>query len=159
MKTQNGFTLIEIVVVISIIAVLLTLAVLPLMQYHQKYTVESYAKNIFTILTRARNDAANINTASTVTIGTHTVRVVQDRDQDGNTTGSGESMEYSFPQYTLNTLSGSTIVFDRRGLADGQQAIYITSYSQKVTPNRDCVGVEVARISLGKWTGGACEPQ
>jgi prepilin-type N-terminal cleavage/methylation domain-containing protein len=154
MKAQSGFTLVELVLVTAIIGILLAAVTSSFLQLNQKYSVESYTKDIFTILMQARNDATNINTTCTVTLAANEVRTVQDKNQDGDTTDQGELVIHDFPRFAIN--SASPVVFDRRGLTNDLQTIRITGYSAKVEPTMDCIVIAATRINIGKWTGGTC---
>jgi len=154
MKAQSGFTLVELVLVAAIIGIVLAATSLVFSQLNQKYAVESYTKDIYSILLQARNDAANINTSCTVTLTANEVRAVQDKNQDGDTADQGDLVIHDFPRFAIN--SAAPVVFDRRGLTSNLQTIRITGYSANAVPTMDCIVVAATRINIGKWTGGTC---
>jgi len=154
MKAQSGFTLVELVLVAAIIGIVLAAVTLNFSQLNQKYAVESYTKDIYTILMQARNDASNINSPCTVNLAANEIRTVQDKNQDGDTTDQGENVIHNFPRFTINF--AADVLFDRRGLTNNLQTIRITGYSAKVEPTTDCIVIGPTRINIGKWTGGTC---
>lgn len=161
MKVQSGFTLVELMVVVAIIGIVLAIATMNFTQWNDKYTVESYTKEIHSILMKARNDAANTNTQVSVTLSANLVTTYQ--DVNGNAVvDPGETTTKPYPRFVLNSnVAGgipTTIVFDRRGMTDNIQSINIpvqtlnpAGYSPNASPGVDCVVVATTRINMGRW--------
>lgn len=146
MQTQNGFTLVELMVVVAVIGIILAVATLNFHQLNEKYRVESATKEIHSLLMRARNDASRTNTSRSVALTAHDV-----------TSGT---ITANFPQFTL-TFAGSPIVFDRRGMSTGFNSnltLRITDLSGNFIPAAamDCIVISPTRINTGKWSGAAC---
>lgn len=163
MKAQSGFTLVELMVVVGIIGIIMAIVSLSFTQWNDKYTVESYTKEIHSILMRARNDATTTNTSRLVTLSANAVQVWQDVNNNGivdigvdTTTGPRP-----YPRFTLNSNVGGnppvpiilpvTIIFDRRGMTNNIQTLRITGYSPNASPGVDCIAVAVTRINMGSW--------
>lgn len=163
MKAQSGFSLVELLTVIAIIGIVLAIATMNFKQWNDKYTVESYTKEIYSILMRARNDAANTNTQVRVTLAANLVTTHQDADGDGVVDAGEPTTTKPYPSFVLNStvLGGlpTTIIFDRRGMTGNQQTLSVTGYSPNASPGVDCIAVAATRINIGVMTGGACVQQ
>jgi type IV fimbrial biogenesis protein FimT len=157
MKAQSGFTLVELMIVVAIIGVILAIATMNFTQWNDKYTVESYTKEIHSILMKARNDAANTNTQVSVTLAANLVTTYQ--DVNGNAVvDPGETTTKPYPRFAIQ-FATSPFVFDRRGITNTPQTISITNYSPNASPGVDCIAIARTRINMGVMTGGACAQQ
>lgn len=162
MKAQSGFTLVELMVAVGIIGIIMTIAIMNLTQTNDRFTVESYTKEIHSTLMRARNDAANSNTQFRVTLAATLVKTHQDTDGDGVEDAGEPTTTKSYPRFTKTTDAGAlpqTIVFDRKGVTNDNQTITITGYSANANPQVDCIVVAMTRINMGRTIGGACVQQ
>lgn len=154
MKSQSGFTLVEMIVVIAVISIISAIVTLNFQRMNAKYTVESNTKEIYSILMRARNDASTTNTRRLVALAANQVQTGVDTNGDGDFDGTPASTTY--PRFTIN-FSASPVIFDRRGLTNSLQTISITGYSAGVTPTMDCIVIGATRINIGIMTGGNCD--
>lgn len=175
MRVQSGFTLVELMIVVAVSGLLLAIAIMNFSQWNDKYTVESYTKEIYSILMKARNDAANTNIQNLVTMSANQMQVTQDDNGNGvveATDGNGAvdagepTTTRTYPRFTITSSSGAlpqTIVFNRRGMPNILQTIRITNYSPNASPGVDCIAVARTRINMGliRVIGGAatCEQQ
>lgn len=149
MKTQFGFTLVELMVVVVIIGIILSMVSLNFTRMNQKHTVESYTKEIHSILMRARNNATNTNTMHRVEIAANLVQSGPDATGDGFDEVPDTR---TFRGFTLN-FNNPVILFDRRGLANNAQTINITGFPANTTPALDCIVIAFTRINIGRLRG------
>lgn len=159
MQSQSGFTLVEVMIVVAIIGIILAIASLNFRQWYDKYSVESYTREIHSILMRARNDAATTNIQVRVGLAANQVRTHHDADGDGAVDAGERTTVNPYPRFTLTWGVVATIVFDRRGMTNNIQTLNITGYSPNAAPSVDCIVVAATRINMGRMTGGACVHQ
>lgn len=149
MKTESGFTLIELMVVVAIIGIILSFSTLHFSRLNQKYRVESTTREIYSLLMKARNNASTTNTRHLAVLSADQVQTGADADVDNNIDGSSDSVQS--PQFTIK-FTGSPVFFDRRGLATNE-TIHIEDYSPNITPTMDCIAIFATRINMGRWDG------
>lgn len=161
MKAQSGFTLVELMIVVVLAGIILAIITLNFTQLNSKYSAESSIKEIYSTLMRARNDATTTNTSRLVVLAANQIQTGV--DTDGNNVIDGVPAAFSYPRFTINCnvliptpCGGTTIAFDRRGLANNNQTISITGFSAGTAPAIDCIVISATRINTGIMTGGTC---
>lgn len=160
---QSGFTLVELMIVVAIIGIILAIATMNFTQWNDKYTVESYTKQIHSILMKAKNDAANTNSIARVNLAANQITTHLDLNSDAVIDAGEPTTTNPYPRFTINSNVGgglpATILFDRRGITNNMQTISITGYSPNASPGVDCIVVAQTRINMGVMTGGVCAQQ
>jgi prepilin-type N-terminal cleavage/methylation domain-containing protein len=160
MKAQSGFTLVELMVVVALIAIILAMVTLSFTQLNDKYTVESNIKELYSLLMRARNEAATTNIPRFVRLNTNLVQAGSDMNNN-NILDVGEiDITIPYPRFTINcainplaACAGNMVVFDTRGLTNNNQTLSITGFSGGSTPAMDCIAIAATRINIGIMTG------
>lgn len=158
-KTHSGFTLPEVAIVVAIIGILLAIATLNFRQMNNKYTIESYTKEIHALLMRARNDASTSNIQRVVTLAANQIQVTSDTNGNGVVNAGEPTITYPYRQFALQ-FANNPIIFDRRGIANAvvNQTLQIV-HNGDATPSTDCIVVSATRINIGRMTGGVCGQQ
>jgi type IV fimbrial biogenesis protein FimT len=122
MKTERGFSLIEIMVVIAIVAIAMTFAVPNIVGWKTKQRFLTAANDVHEAVKVARSAAIKQNTNAIVQFDTanHRVTVFADLDGDGNQDANERTVHSASYRndITLDTggLTNNRLVFDGRGL-------------------------------------------
>lgn len=157
---EKGFALTELIVVISIMAILMAIGGLAYNSWMNKYKVESLIVEMhadlmntrMSSLSRGRTFFINFNAASGATQYT----IYEDTNENSaldTTTDRKVAQKSVSSTYSMATTTGTTIAILQNGtiLNTGQISAGINYGSAY-----DCILVEAARIMVGKMSGGAC---
>lgn len=161
MKDFSGFTITELLVVMSILTILLGLSVIAFNNYMVNYNVESQIKTLYSDLMGARLHAMNENRQYVVSfINPNSYVIAVDSDYDG-TYNAGDikidkyskgNLKYSF-NWSPGGNNGFTI--DERG-----RISVLNGHIRVNTPNSseyDCISISNTRLKMGKFSGTNCE--
>jgi prepilin-type N-terminal cleavage/methylation domain-containing protein len=160
-KNEKGVTLTELVIVISIVAILAVALGFEFQGWMARYKVESQTKQMYIDLMNARARAMQVKRILCASGSGNSYQIVEDTDPppdgDGSCTNA-DTMRPEFPktsEYALNwTGSGSVITFDTDGLMSPEGTLWL---STTVDADYDCIEITTSRIKMGKWNGSICE--
>jgi prepilin-type N-terminal cleavage/methylation domain-containing protein len=161
---QNGFTIVELVLVIAILATLLSIATLSFNNMQRKASIERYTRELFSELNTARSDSIFRKNRHSIVINAAANGYAFRRysSENENRTAGGTVIATKTMPLTLSKLDGSSAAgdifqFDTRGFA----AIILDTGTLRINPVGtdavvDCIVVAASRTNLGKMEGANC---
>lgn len=159
MKKERGFTLVELMVVVSITVLLLTWGIPSFSTWKKKHDIENQMVQLYSDLQFGRMTAYGNKVISGVcwTAGnTFTnYQIKSDTNNDGTFAtriGAAVTAKYAI---TPSSTAQSSVSFDGRGFLNPNNSISF-SVAASSGAAMDCVAVSSTRIILGKWDGAKC---
>jgi prepilin-type N-terminal cleavage/methylation domain-containing protein len=163
-KTFNnkGVTLIELIVVVSVIVILIMALVFSFEGWIGKYRVESQVKEMYSDFMYARTRAMERGRTHFIT-GTATAYTMYEDTNtapDGNGTleSATDAMLPTFPKsvtYQINwTGTGAQIDFNKNGTIGQPGSIFLTTTNDA---DYDCLNISAIKVHMGKRNGANCE--
>jgi prepilin-type N-terminal cleavage/methylation domain-containing protein len=174
---KDGFSLIELLVVVIILGIVASLGTVSFTGWIRKHDLESQVKEMYTDLMNARLTAMHQNKAHFISLSANQITASEDTDGDG--TGDGPlcmwerkrddpadascpgNASLSFKNLKFpavwSDISTTTLEFNPRGLYNTPIAKTICVFST-YNPSYDCIIVSQTRISMGKLNNqnGGC---
>jgi len=163
MKTMrnNGITLIELIIVISIIGILAVALGFEFTGWMGKYRAESQIKEMYVDLMNARARAMQRNRMHFVTLGATQYIVYEDTNPapDGNETletapgGDTQILQRNLnPSFSIVWTTASPIRLNTRGLVPLSDTGSIR-VATSLDADYDCIVIAETRINMGEWNG------
>lgn len=166
---DNGFSIIELLVVIGIVSILLAIAAINGRDWMDRYRVEGQIKEMYTDLMNARVSAMQKNRVFFVTLAPNQYSIYDDTysainpsspDGDGVLQrGNDRLVMQKTIQYTLN--SSGDFNFTQNGLVSWSSGTNggTISLTSSANPLSDCIALATTRILMGKMNGTNCVTQ
>ncbi len=164
---ENGITLIELIVVISVIGIMAVALGFGFQGWMGSYKVESQMKEMYVDLMNARARAMQKNRMHFVTLAATQYTLYEDTNTapDGNGTletatgGDTQVMQKNLnPHYSITWTTANTVRFKTGGLVPLSDAGSIR-VSSSSNADYDCIVIAETRINMGKWneTTSSCD--
>lgn len=162
MSDRLGFTLIEIVVTISIMAILSGIAVMSFNTLMRKNNIEAQTRDLFAVLMEARNNSFMQKVEYGVILKEKSYQMksfVSDTDAVGTVVKSA-NYTYKITSKGINLPAvGEQIRFNTTGFLIGPFGATYNVDIDDTTTSLNCLVVHAARANMGKWNATTSECQ
>lgn len=165
---NRGITLIELIVVISIITILVIAAGITIPGLVGKYNIENQVKIMQSDLASARVRAMENNRLHFVTLTATGYAIYEDTSPapDGNGTLETaadnriilKNIDTRYP-ITWTNVADTQIDINTKGIINLNDArtIWVTPVDTSLNAEYDCIAILQTRINIGKWNGASCD--
>ena len=151
-----GFTLVELLVVIGLIAIILAIATMNFNSWQKKAQIESQTRTLFASLNQARIDAMQHKLPRSIVLYPN-MYTYRQYTSENEARAAGKVIQTQPVAYTLTEISGpadNITLFDVRGYTDDTGTIQINPAGTSAAV--DCVFVSTGRTNIGKMANGTC---
>lgn len=156
---SQGFSLVELLVVMLLMGIMGTIATLNWQEMKVKSDTETQAKTLYADLASIRLQALYGKRARTVRIDNQVFKVYSSTDTSGNPIET-KKLTYKTVWNSTSLLTTGSLTFDAQGLMNGnERSICILPTGDTIDVSSatvDSLVISQARINLGKRTGGDC---
>ena len=149
LMTRNGFSLMEVLIVIAIMMTLLTISGISFNSWMRNYRLEGQVRSLYVDLMNARVQAMQKNHLYFVVVAENSYTVKEDRNDDGAADADLWTKQLINPSNWVDT-----VVMNTRGLVSPEDTI--TFDTGDATAAYDCITLSSTRIRMGKFNGTNC---
>ncbi|MDD5105308.1 MAG: type II secretion system protein [Desulfuromonadaceae bacterium] len=163
MTKNNGFSLIELVIVIAIMAIATSIGTISFNAWQTKYKVEAQTREIFNDLNQARANAFQQKKAHRVIFlpGSYVMKSYSSESEarnSGRTLISKPALTFGLTKKSGSSLTDAvndSVEYDTRGFANDNFTLIVNPYTAGSVVN--CIVISATRVNLGKINGTTCE--
>lgn len=164
---NDGFSLVELIVTMSIMAILFGIATLNFFDWQRKSQIERQVRELFTDINTARTESIFRKTRHRITFqpSSYVLRRYSSENEayTAGTVINSKNVTYQLTRQLGGDISDYSLEFDIRGFLTGSN-FSSPNLTLRVNPittgaSLDCIIVHVARTNMGKMTndGTSCE--
>ena len=158
---QRGFSLIELMAVITIMGILLVMATLNFSEWMRKARIEKQTRELLFDLSTARSQSIFKKSRHSLKFdasGTGYIFKRYSSENESRTAGGkdlySKTAPYSFTKADGGSLANEIFMFDTRGYAIDNGTIRVNTVDSGAA--FDCVIIAPSRINIGKMEGASC---
>jgi prepilin-type N-terminal cleavage/methylation domain-containing protein len=164
----RGFTILEMMIVISIVGVLMGFAGFSMQVFERRYYVERQVRQLLADMMHARTRALEANKACFVTMSSNSYQITEDTNESGGISPDSGDMVLGqlTKQFRYQSQWTGTIIMDPKGIISVSTHPLLSNASFAIrfdtaggSPDYDCISVGPTRMRAGKWNGNKCAPK
>lgn len=150
---QNGYTLLELLVIIAVVCILISIAAVSYTDWTIKFSIENQIKEMYSDIMSARIQAITRNRFHFVNIAALSYTIKDDTNENGDNDIGDALLLYKRLSYPIVWNGSPEISFNPRGISSASETI---SISNTVKAAYDCIVISKTRINTGKMSRGKC---